>query len=64
MWLGNRAIVAPHYDIHDNLACVVAGRRKFNLFPPEQIENLYPGPTLVTPGGVPVSMVDLNQPDM
>jgi mannose-6-phosphate isomerase-like protein (cupin superfamily) len=64
MWLGNRAIVAPHYDIHDNLACVVAGRRKFNLFPPEQIENLYPGPTLVTPGGVPVSMVDINQPDM
>ena len=64
MWLGNRAIVAPHYDIHDNLACVVAGQRKFNIFPPEQIENLYPGPTLITPGGVPVSMVDINQPDM
>ena len=64
MWLGNRATVAPHYDIHDNLACVVAGRREFSLFPPDQIENLYPGPVLVTPGGVPVSMVDINNPDM
>ncbi len=64
MWLGNRATVAPHYDIHDNLACVVAGRRKFNVFPPGAIENLYPGPTLVTPGGVPVSMVDIDQPDL
>jgi mannose-6-phosphate isomerase-like protein (cupin superfamily) len=64
MWLGNRATVAPHYDIHDNLACVVAGQRKFTLFPPEQINNLYPGPMLVTPGGVPVSMVETNQPDL
>ena len=64
MWLGNRATVAPHYDIHDNLACVVAGQRQFTLFPPEQINNLYPGPMLVTPGGVPVSMVDIQQPDL
>ena len=64
MWLGNRATVAPHYDIHDNLACVVAGQRKVTVFPPEQINNVYPGPMLVTPGGVPVSMVDTNQPDL
>jgi hypothetical protein len=63
MWAGNQAIVAPHYDIHDNLACVVAGKRKFTLFPPEQINNLYPGPTLKSPAGVPVSMVDIKDPD-
>lgn len=63
MWLGNAAIVAPHYDVHDNIACVVMGRRKFTLFPPEQIANLYVGPTLNAPGGVPISMVDLKKPD-
>lgn len=64
MWVGNRAVVAPHYDIHDNLACVAAGSRKFTLFPPNQINNLYPGPTLKTPAGVPVSLVDIRDPDL
>ena len=64
MWVGNRATVAPHYDIHNNLACVMAGSRKFTLFPPEQINNLYPGPVLNAPGGVPVSMLDVNSPDL
>jgi hypothetical protein len=64
MWFGNRAIVAPHYDIQDNIACVVAGERKFTVFPPDQINNLYIGPTLGAPGGVPISMVDLRDPDM
>ena len=63
MWIGNQGTVAPHYDIHDNLACVVAGKRQFTLFPPEQINNLYPGPTLSAPAGVPVSMVDVKNPD-
>ena len=64
MWFGNRAMVAPHYDINDNIACVVAGERTFTLFPPDQIENLYVGPTLGAPGGVPISMVDLHNPDL
>jgi hypothetical protein len=62
-WLGNRALVAPHFDVNDNIACVVAGRRKFTLFPPEQIENLYVGPILDAPGGVPISRVDIREPD-
>ncbi|MBT8090917.1 MAG: cupin-like domain-containing protein [Gammaproteobacteria bacterium] len=64
MWLGNRSTIATHYDIYSNIACVVAGRRRFTLFPPEQVANLYIGPLLATPGGSPISMVDLRQPDM
>ncbi len=64
LWIGNRGRVAPHFDIHDNLACVTAGARRFTLFPPQQTENLYPGPALLTPAGVPVSLVDLSSPDL
>ena len=64
MWVGNRGVVAPHYDINDNLACVAAGSRKFTLFPPDQINNLYLGPTLNTPAGVPISLVDIRNPDL
>ena len=64
MWVGNRAVVAPHYDITDNLSCLAAGSRKFTLFPPDQINNLYPGPTLKTPAGVPISLVDIRDPDL
>ena len=63
-WIGNRIFVAPHYDLMENIGCVVAGRRRFTLFPPEQIANLYPGPLELTPAGTPVSMVELAAPDL
>ena len=63
-WLSNQSIVAPHFDLFDNIACVVHGRRQFTLFPPEQISNLYIGPTLDAPGGVPISTVDTRNPDL
>jgi hypothetical protein len=63
LWLGNRTRVAPHFDVPDNLACVVSGRRRFTLFPPEQVANLYVGPLDLTPAGQPISLVDVQHPD-
>lgn len=63
IWIGNAVTVQTHYDLYSNIACVIAGRRRFTLFPPEQLPNLYPGPMDVTLAGVPVSMVRLEGPD-
>ncbi len=63
VWIGNQSHVVAHYDIPDNLACVAAGQRRFTLFAPEQLENLYIGPLEFTPAGQPVSMVDARAPD-
>lgn len=64
VWIGNRTRIAAHHDLPDNLACVAAGHRRFTLFPPEQIDNLYVGPVDFTPAGQAVSLVDFADPDL
>lgn len=62
-WMGNRSRISAHFDFPDNVACVVAGRRRFTLFPPDQVGNLYVGPLDLTPAGQPISLVDFSNPD-
>jgi hypothetical protein len=43
LWLGNRTRTAAHWDLPQNLACLVGGRRRFTLFRTDQLPNLYSG---------------------
>jgi hypothetical protein len=56
IWLGTASNVSSHYDTFDNLACVIAGRRRFTLYAPELISRLYVGPIDRTMAGPPVSL--------
>ena len=64
VWIGNTLTVQTHFDLSSNIACAVAGRRRFTLFPPEQLPNLYVGPIEFTISGPPISMVNARNPDL
>ena len=63
IWIGNAVNIPAHFDTSENIACSVAGRRRFTLFPPNQIKNLYVGPIDHTPAGQPISLASLQAPD-
>jgi hypothetical protein len=63
IWLGTAITTPTHLDEWNNIGCVVTGRRRFTLFPPEQIVNLYIGPLDFAPTGAPMSLVRLHAPD-
>jgi len=63
IWLGNASNVSSHYDTLDNLACVIAGKRRFTLYAPELIAELYVGPIDNTMAGQPVSLAASLPPD-
>lgn len=61
LWIGGAVKTQTHNDRDHNLACVLAGRRRFVLFPPEQVANLYVGPLDNPPA---LSLVDPEAPDL
>jgi len=63
IWIGTKLWAQTHFDPSHNIACVLAGRRRFTLFPPDQVENLYVAPFDNGPGGVAFSMAPLETPD-
>ena len=63
LWFGTAIVTPAHFDESHNIACCVAGRRRFTLFPIEQIDNLYIGPLDHSPAGTPLSLVDFAKPD-
>ncbi|KAI0692249.1 cupin-like domain-containing protein [Cerioporus squamosus] len=49
LWLGKSkegSSSGLHHDFHDNLYCLLQGKKRFVLFPPSEVENLYPYGTL------------------
>jgi len=62
LWIGHASTIACHYDMLDNIACVVAGRRRFTLYPPDAIGNLYVGPIDHTMAGQPVALAAEAEP--
>ena len=62
IWLGTASVVSAHYDAVDNIACVIAGRRRFTLYPPQAIGNLYVGPIDHTMAGQPVGLAVGSEP--
>jgi hypothetical protein len=63
IWLGHASNVSAHYDTMDNVACVIAGTRRFTLYAPDTIDRLYIGPIDHTMAGQPVSLAASGPPD-
>ncbi|KAI0798200.1 cupin-like domain-containing protein [Abortiporus biennis] len=45
LWLGKSkdgSSSGLHHDFHDNLYCLLQGKKRFVLYPPQELPNLYP----------------------
>lgn len=62
-WVGNKVTTPAHFDASHNIAVVVCGRRRFTLFPVEQVANLYIGPLDFAPTGAAITMARPDAPD-
>lgn len=63
VWMGNHTGTQTHFDVKQNIAYVVSGKRRFTLFPPSQTPNLYMAPFESSPSNAPISMVQIEDPD-
>jgi hypothetical protein len=63
LWVGNKVTTPAHFDASHNIAVVVCGRRRFTLFPTEQVANLYVGPLDFAPTGAAITMARPDAPD-
>ena len=63
IWIGHASNVSTHHDTLDNVACVIAGTRRFTLYAPETIGQLYVGPIDHNMAGQPVSLAASSPPD-
>ncbi len=63
LWMGNRVTTPAHFDSTHNIAVVVCGRRRFTLFPPDQVSNLYVGPLDFAPTAAAMSLPLLGDSD-
>jgi hypothetical protein len=63
IWIGNKVTAPAHFDEYHNVACVVCGVRRFTLFAPEQLRNLYVGPLDFAPTGAAIGIARLDRPD-
>ena len=63
IWIGNQVTTPAHFDEYHNVACVACGVRRFTLFAPEQVRNLYVGPLDFAPTGAAIGMARLDRPD-
>ncbi len=63
LWIGNRVTTPAHFDEYHNIAVTIAGRRRFTLFPIEQIANLYIGPLDFAPTGAAIGIARLDRPE-
>lgn len=63
IWIGNKVTPPTHFDEFHNVAAVVCGGRRFTLFAPEQLRNLYVGPLDFAPTGAAISIARLDRPE-